>query len=125
MNVLVCDVGGHNVKILATGQDEPRKLSSGPTLTAQLMASGVKNLAGEWKYDVVSIGYPGPIRQGRPAAEPHNLGSGWVGFDYEATFGCPVRLINDAAMQALGGKLPRRKDAFSGLRNGSRFRFGC
>ncbi len=102
MNVLVCDVGGHNVKIIATGQDEPRKLSSGPTLTAQLMASGVKSLAGEWKYDVVSIGYPGPIRQGRPAAEPHNLGSGWVGFDYEATFGCPVRLINDAAMQALG-----------------------
>jgi len=77
MNVLVCDIGGHNVKILATGQDEPRKLSSGQTLTAQLMVSGVKNLAGEWKYDVVSIGYPGPIRQGRPAAEPHNLGSGW------------------------------------------------
>src|SRR5260221_12067153 len=102
MNVLVCDVGGHNVKILATGQDELRKLSSGPNLTAQLMVSGVKNLAGEWKYDVVSIGYPGPIRQGRPAAEPHNLGSGWGGFDYEATFGCPVRLINDAAMQALG-----------------------
>jgi len=66
------------------------------------MASGVKDLAGDWKYDVVSIGYPGPIRQGRPAAEPHNLGSGWVGFDYEAAFGCPVRMINDAAMQALG-----------------------
>jgi polyphosphate glucokinase len=102
MNVLVCDVGGHNVKILVTGQDEPRKLPSGPGLTAQLMVSGVKDLAGDWKYDVVSIGYPGPMRQGRPAAEPHNVGPGWVGFDYEAAFGCPVRLINDAAMQALG-----------------------
>lgn len=102
MNVLVCDVGGHNVKILVTGQDEPRKLPSGPALTPQLMVSGVKDLAGDWKYDVVSIGYPGPIRQGRPAAEPHNVGPGWVGFDYEAAFGCPVRLINDAAMQALG-----------------------
>src|SRR4030088_3600624 len=102
MNVLVCDVGGHNVKILVTGQEEPRKLSSGPALTPQLMVHGVKDLAGDWKYDVVSIGYPGPIRQGRPAAEPHNLGSGWVGFDWEAAFGCPVRMINDAAMQALG-----------------------
>jgi polyphosphate glucokinase len=102
MNVLVCDVGGHNVKILVTGQDEPRKLSSGPTLTPQLMVSGVKDLAGDWKYDVASIGYPGPIGQGRPAAEPHNLGPGWVGFDYEKAFGCPVRMINDAAMQALG-----------------------
>ena len=102
MNVLVCDVGGHNVKILVTGQDEPRKLPSGPALTPQLMVPGAKDLAGDWKYDVVSIGYPGPIRQGRPAAEPHNLGSGWVGFDWEAAFGCPVRMINDAAMQALG-----------------------
>lgn len=102
MNVLVVDVGGNNIKILATGQDEHRKFPSGPTLTAQLMVSGVKELGGDWKYDVVSIGYPGPIRQGRPAAEPHNLGRGWVGFDYEAAFGCPVKLINDAAMQALG-----------------------
>ena len=102
MNVLVCDVGGHNVKILVTGQDEPRKLPSGPALTPQLMVPGLKDLAGDWKYDVVSIGYPGPIRQGRPAAEPHNVGPGWVGFDYEAAFGCPVRMINDAAMQALG-----------------------
>src|SRR6202048_2333286 len=102
MNVLVCDVGGHNVKILVTGQDEPRKLPSGPALTPQLMVPGAKDLAGDWKYDVVSTGDPAPIRQGRPAAEPHNLGSGWVGFDYEAAFGCPVRMINDAAMQALG-----------------------
>jgi len=79
MNVLVCDVGGHNVKILVTGQDEPRKLPSGAALTPQLMVPGAKDLAGDWKYDVVSIGYPGPIRQGRPAAEPHNLGSGGSG----------------------------------------------
>ena len=102
MNVLVCDVGGNNIKVLATGQDKPRKVPSGPAMTAQSMASEVKELAGEWKYDVVSIGYPGPIRQGRPAAEPHNLGRGWVGFDYESAFGRPVKLINDAAMQALG-----------------------
>jgi polyphosphate glucokinase len=102
MNVLVVDVGGNNIKILATGQDEPRKFPSGPSLTPELMVSGVKKLAGEWTYDVVSIGYPGPVRQGRPVAEPHNLGRGWVGFDYEAGFGRPVKMINDAAMQALG-----------------------
>ena len=102
MKVLVVDVGGHNVKILATGQDEPRKLPSGPTLTPKLMVSGVRQLAGDWVYDAVSIGYPGPVRQGRPAAEPHNIGSGWVSFDYETAFGRPVKIINDAAMQALG-----------------------
>jgi polyphosphate glucokinase len=102
MNVLVVDVGGTHVKILATGQDEPRRFPSGPTLTAEQMVAGVKELAGEWKYDVVSIGYPGPLLQGRPVAEPHNLGPGWVGFDYPAAFGCPVKLVNDAAMQALG-----------------------
>jgi polyphosphate glucokinase len=102
MNVLVVDVGGTNVKILATGQSEPRRFPSGPTLTAEQMVSGVKELAGEWTYDVVSIGYPGPVLQGRPVAEPRNLAPGWVGFDYQAAFGCPVKLVNDAAMQALG-----------------------
>ena len=102
MNVLVVDVGGHSVKILATGQSEPRKFPSGPTLTAQQMVSGVKTLAGEWKHDVVSIGYPGPLLQGRPVAEPYNLSPGWVAFNYEAAFGCPVKIVNDAAMQALG-----------------------
>jgi polyphosphate glucokinase len=102
VNVLVVDIGGHNVKILTTGQDEPRKLPSGPTLTPKLMVSGVRQLAGDWMYDAVSIGYPGPVRQGRPAAEPHNIGSGWVAFDYETAFGRPVKIINDAAMQALG-----------------------
>ena len=102
MNVLVVDVGGTNVKILATGQAEPRRFPSGPKLTPEQMVSGVKEVAGEWPYDVVSIGYPGLVLQGRVAAEPHNLAPGWVGFDFAAAFGCPVKLINDAAMQALG-----------------------
>jgi polyphosphate glucokinase len=102
MNVLVVDVGGHSVKILATGQDEPRTLPSGPTLTAEQMAAGVKKLAEDWNYDVLAIGYPGPVLHSRPVAEPYNLGPGWVGFDYEAAFGRPVKVVNDAAMQALG-----------------------
>jgi glucose-6-phosphate isomerase len=102
MNVLVVDVGGTSVKILATGQDEPRRFPSGPTLTAEQMVAGVKELAGEWQYDMVSIGYPGVVHQGRIVAEPRNLASGWVGFDFAAAFGCPVKIINDAAMQALG-----------------------
>jgi polyphosphate glucokinase len=102
MNVLVVDVGGHSVKILATGQTEPRKLPSGPTLTAEQMVAGVKKLAEDWNYDVVAIGYPGPVLHGRPVVEPYNLGPGWTGFDYEAAFGCPVKVVNDAAMQALG-----------------------
>jgi polyphosphate glucokinase len=102
MKVIVVDVGGHSVKILATGQKQPRQLPSGPTLTAERMVAGVKHLAGDWNYDVVSIGYPGLVLHGRPVAEPHNLGPGWVGFDYEAAFGRPVKVVNDAAMQALG-----------------------
>src|SRR5207245_484596 len=102
MKVLVVDVGGTHVKILATGQRNRRQFASGPTLTAEQMVSRVKALAGRWKYDVVSMGYPGPVLHGRPVAEPHNLGPGWVGFDYEAAFGRPVKIINDAAMQALG-----------------------
>jgi polyphosphate glucokinase len=102
MKVLVVDVGGTHVKILATGEDTPRKLPSGPTLTAKQMVSGVKQLARGWDYRLVSIGYPGPVIQCRPVTEPFNLGAGWVGFDFEKAFGCPVKVINDAAMQALG-----------------------
>jgi polyphosphate glucokinase len=102
MNVLVVDVGGTHVKILVTGQDEPRRFASGPTLTAAQMVAGVKECVGEWQYDVVSIGYPGPVLQGRPIAEPQHLGSGWVGFDFQAAFGCPVKLVNEATLQALG-----------------------
>jgi polyphosphate glucokinase len=102
MKILVVDVGGTSIKILATGEDAPRKFPSGPDLTAQQMVEGVLEAAGGWAFDVVSIGFPGPVRNGRPAAEPVNLGSGWVDFDYDAAFGKPVRMINDAAMQALG-----------------------
>ena len=100
--VLAVDVGGSSVKILATGQSERRSFLSGPTLTPKRMVSGVKKLAGDWMYDLVSIGYPGPVLRGRPIAEPYNLGCGWVGFDFGAAFGCPVKVVNDAAMQALG-----------------------
>jgi polyphosphate glucokinase len=102
MDVMVIDVGGTHVKILATGETAHRKFASGPALTAQQMVDGVRPLAEGWKYEAVSIGYPGPVVQGKPAAEPVHLGGGWVGFDYEAAFGCPVKVINDAAMQALG-----------------------
>jgi len=102
MNVLVVDVGGNNIKVLATGETERRKSPSGPNLTPRQMVASVKAMTKDWKYDVVSIGYPGPVRDGRPAAEPHNLGKGWVDFDFERAFGHPVRVINDAAMQALG-----------------------
>ena len=100
--ILVVDIGGSHVKILATGHREPRKLVSGPTMTPRQMVAGVEKLVRGWKYDVVSIGYPGLVLHGRPVAEPHNLGRGWVRFDYRAAFGRPVRMINDAAMQALG-----------------------
>jgi polyphosphate glucokinase len=101
-NVLVVDIGGTNVKMLATGQTEPRKFDSGRALTPQQMTAGVKTLAEGWKYEVISIGYPGVVIHGRPVAEPFNLGKGWVHFDYQAGFGRPVKMINDAAMQALG-----------------------
>jgi polyphosphate glucokinase len=102
MNVLVIDIGGNNVKILATGQTEPRRFPSGPTLTPALMVSGVKQCAGDWQYDRVSIGYPGPVRHDQVLADPFNLASGWVGFDFAAAFERPVKILNDAAMQALG-----------------------
>lgn len=100
--VLVIDVGGTHLKILATGQDQPREVKSGPTITPEQIVVDIKKLAGDWTYDVVSIGYPGVVLHGRPVSEPHNLGAGWVGFDFETAFGRPVKIINDAAMQALG-----------------------
>jgi polyphosphate glucokinase len=103
MNVLVIDVGGSHVKIMVTGQKEERRIDSGPGMTAAQMVQGVRALAKGWKFDRVSIGYPGVVVRNRPTTEPHNLGKGWVGFDYERGFGCPVRIVNDAAMQALGG----------------------
>src|SRR5262249_5880320 len=91
--VLVVDVGGTSVKILATGQDEHRSFPSGSTLTPRQMVSGVKKLAQGWSYDVGSIGYPGPVLHGRPIAEPYNLGPGWVGFNFAAAFGHPAKVV--------------------------------
>ena len=102
MNVLVVDVGGTHVKILATGQKQSREFPSGSTLTAKQMVTNVKKLAEDWKYNAVSIGYPGPVINNRPLTVPWNLGRGWAGFDFEAAFMCPVKVVNDAAMQALG-----------------------
>jgi polyphosphate glucokinase len=90
------------VKILATGQVSRREFVSGLTLKPEEMVRDVLTAARGWEYDAVSIGYPGPVLRGKPVAEPHNLGVGWVGFNFEAAFGCPVKVINDAAMQALG-----------------------
>jgi polyphosphate glucokinase len=102
MNILVIDVGGTHVKILANGERKKREIESGPSMTARQMVSGVTKLADGWKYEVVSIGYPGTVVDHRPTAEPYNLGSGWIGFDFAAAFGRPAKIINDAAMQALG-----------------------
>lgn len=117
MNVLVIDIGGAHVKILATGQAEPRKFPSGATLVPEQMVKGVKELAQGWQYDAVSIGYPGPVLHGRPIADPPNLAAGWVSFDFQAAFECPVKLVNDAAMQALGS-YQRGKLLFLGLGTG-------
>jgi polyphosphate glucokinase len=100
--VLVIDVGGTNIKMLATGQREPRKIPSGPAMTAGKMVRVVKECVRDWKFDRVSLGYPGPIINGHPLREPHNLGGGWMKFDFSKAFGCPVKVINDAAMQAMG-----------------------
>ena len=102
MNVLVIDIGGTNIKILATGQKEPRKFPSGPTLSPRQMVDGVKKIAADWNYDVVSISYPGVVANNSILTEPHNLAKGWVGFNFKAAFRRPVKIINDAAMQALG-----------------------
>jgi polyphosphate glucokinase len=101
-NILAIDVGGTNVKVLATGQKEPIKIPSGPKMTAKRMVKEVREATKDWNYSVVSIGYPGPVIHGHPLSEPHNLAGGWVGFDFQNAFGKPVRILNDAAMQALG-----------------------
>lgn len=102
MKVLVVDVGGTHVKLLATGHKTPIKIPSGPKMTARLMVRRVRRAATGWSYRAVSIGYPGVVLHGKPISEPHNLGRGWVGFDFERAFGRPVIVINDAAMQAYG-----------------------
>ena len=118
MKVLAVDVGGNHVKILAQGAKEPRRFDSGPTLTPEMMVNGVLEQSKGWEYDAIAIGYPGPVREGKPAIEPHNLGAGWVGFDYAKAFGRPVRVTNDAAMQALGSYQGNGRMLFLGLGTG-------
>ena len=102
MRILAIDVGGTSVKVLLSGSHVPRKVPSGPEMTARAMVAAVRQLTQDWHYDVVSLGYPGPVLHGKPVVNPKNLGSGWVGFDFARAFGKPVRIVNDAAMQALG-----------------------
>ena len=103
MKVLVIDIGGTHIKVASSDHPIPLKIVSGPSLTAEQMASQVLELTAEWSYDAITIGFPGPVARDRPAAEPHNLGTGWVDFDFAKAFPKPVRFLNDAAMQALGG----------------------
>jgi polyphosphate glucokinase len=102
MKVLVIDIGGNNVKMLASGHKQPVKFPSGPSLTPEKMVAEAKRLAANWQYDVISIGVPGPLLFGQLILDPRNLGPGWVGFDFSAAFRAPVKLVNDAALQALG-----------------------
>jgi len=102
MKILVIDIGGTHVKVLATGQETHREFVSGRTLTPKRMVSKIRQLVSDWKYDVISIGYPGPVVHNRPMSDPWNLGKGWMGFNFAAAFKRPVKVINDAAMQALG-----------------------
>jgi polyphosphate glucokinase len=100
--VLAVDVGGSHVKALASDQPERRRFVSGPSLTAAEMVSGTLQAVEGWSWDAVTVGIPAPVRHGKPVAEPVNLGDGWVGFDYEAAFGTPTKVVNDAVMQAVG-----------------------
>ena len=100
--ILAVDVGGTHVKFRVNTGEEIRKFASGPTLTPDQLCTQLRALTADWTYQVVSLGYPGPVLHGKPLLEPHNLAPGWVGFDFAGALGCPVKLINDAAMQALG-----------------------
>jgi predicted NBD/HSP70 family sugar kinase len=102
MKILVIDIGGNSVKLLISEATEARKFPSGPTLTPQQMVSGTQKLTEDWKFNAMTVGYPGRVRNNRPSEEPNNLGRGWLNFDFEKAFGVPVKVINDAAMQALG-----------------------
>lgn len=101
-NVLVIDIGGTHIKLLSTGNRTPVKIPSGPNMTPRRMVTAVKKAAAKWRYSRVAIGFPGPVLHGKPVSDPHNLGAGWVGFDFKKAFGRPVKLVNDAAMQAIG-----------------------
>ena len=117
MNILVIDVGGSHVKVRATNHKTKESVPSGPNMTAKKMVAAVRKLTAGWNFEAVSIGYPGPVLHGHVVADPHNLGPGWVGFDFKKAFGCPVKIVNDAAMQALGSYEGKRM-LFLGLGTG-------
>ena len=117
MKILVIDIGGTNIKLLASGKRTPVKVPSGPHLTPRQMVNEVLEATNDWSFDAVSIGYPGPVARNKPTKEPVNLGKGWTKFNYERAFGRPVRMINDAAMQALGSYAGRTM-LFLGLGTG-------
>jgi polyphosphate glucokinase len=102
MNILVIDVGGTGIKLKVSDREEMRKVPSGPDLTPTDLLSRVHEATADWAFDAIGMGYPGPVVNGRITREPVNLGKGWLGFDFEAAFGKPIKVINDAAMQALG-----------------------
>jgi polyphosphate glucokinase len=102
MRILVVDIGGSHVKLRMTGQRAVTRFDSGPTMTPLRMMRGIAAATAGWRYDRVTVGYPGPVQDDRPAEEPWNLGRGWTRFDFRAAFRCPIRMINDAAMQAIG-----------------------
>ena len=118
MKVLAIDVGGTHVKVLLNGEDTPRKFDSGPKMTPGEMVKGVKNITKDWKYDVIAMGYPAPVMRNHPILDPYNLGKGWVGYHYEKAFGCPIKILNDAAMQALGSYKGKGRMLFLGLGTG-------
>jgi predicted NBD/HSP70 family sugar kinase len=117
VKILVVDVGGTHVKALATGHNSPIKIPSGPDMTPRIMVRRLLAAVKDWDFDAVSIGYPGAVLHGKPIAEPHNLGAGWIGFDFKKAFGRPVKIVNDAAMQALGS-YKRGRMLFLGLGTG-------
>ena len=117
MKILVIDVGGTHVKVLVTGQKVHREFASGKHLTPKRMVAGVLKLVQDWDYEAISIGYPGPVRRGQPVSDPWNLGKGWRNFNFKRAFKCPVHLMNDAAMQALGS-YRQGKMLFLGLGTG-------
>ena len=102
MKILAIDIGGTNVKVKSSESEEARRFPSGKELSAKQMVDGVVELTKDWSYEAITVGFPGPIVKERIAKEPANLGKGWVNYDFEHAFGKPTKLINDAAMQALG-----------------------
>jgi len=117
MKILVIDVGGTHVKLRATGHKRQIEIPSGSKMSANKMVATVRNIIAGWKYEAITMGYPGPVLHGHIVGEPHNLGMGWVKFNFKEAFGCPVKIINDAAMQALGSYEGRRM-LFLGLGTG-------